>query len=509
MSKKRDRDEQPQKHKAIAEVREYALTEGLEFFYDRWREAYVTVPVKQHRETWRVASPELRGWVEHAFYKKFGAVPDPWIKDTLKKFRLQALYEGEEREIHVRAAEEGGVLYVDLADGDWRAIQIDSTGWRVIEKPGVKFRRTLGMAALPEPQAGGNLRSLSRFLNVRPEHEVLLLSWVTYSIRSKVPYPILAFSGVQGAGKTTASRILRALIDPSITEITTQPRSERDLVMAASNSRVLAFDNLSNISADFSDTLCRVATGGAHRERKYFTNDGSERLFVYQNPVIVNGIEDLPQRPDLLDRAILVHLDPISEGRRRDETELKAELAEAGPALFGALLDTVAVGLANVGKVRLDSLPRMADFAKWGVAIEKHLGFPEGTFLRTYEKNREEGVCTAIEASPVVRLLHGYLECSGSFYGTASELLAALHRRAQAAEPLALKNPRFPKSASQLSAEVARMEPALSKLDISVERSRTNTTRLLRLKLNDGPDDGASEDFVTIQELENAEVVTA
>lgn len=271
-----------QKHEAITEVSQHAMDEGLEFFHDRWREAYVTVPVSKHRETWRVESPELRGWVEHAFYKKFGAVPEPWIKDTLKAFRLKSLYDGQQRNVHVRAAEENGVLYVDLADGAWRAVQVGPEGWRIVDNPDVKFRRTLGMAPLPEPQPGGNLRDLSSFLNVRREHEVLLLSWLTYSIRSGVPYPILAFSGVQGAGKTTASRILRSLIDPSITEITTQPRSERDLVMAASNSRVLAFDNLSNIDANFSDTLCRVATGGAHRERKYYTNDGSERLFVYK-----------------------------------------------------------------------------------------------------------------------------------------------------------------------------------------------------------------------------------
>jgi hypothetical protein len=512
MNKKKQDSERPEKHEAIAEVREHALDEGLEFFHDRWHEAWVTVPVKDHRETWRVESPELRGWVEHAFYKKFGgAVPKPWIKDTVEKFRVVALYEGEQREIHVRSAEEDGALFVDLADDAWRAVQVSSTGWRVIEKPGIKFRRSLGMAPLPDPQPGGSLRDLFRFLNVRQEHEALLLAWLTYCVRPSVPYPILAFSGVQGAGKTTASRILRALIDPSIAEITMQPRSERDLVMAASNSRVLAFDNLSSIDAAFSDTLCRVATGGAHRERKYFTNDGSERLFTYRNPVVVNGIEDLPQRPDLLDRTILVHLDPISESRRRDEVDLKEEFAKAYPKLFGAVLDAVAVGLARVGDVRLSSLPRMAGFAKWGVAIEKHLEFKEATFLRAYEKNREESVSTAIEASPIAAMLHGYLghEADGLFHGTASELLKALHDRAQATDQLALKNPRWPKSPSHLSAEIARMEPALAKLHICVERSRRTTTRLLTLTLADGDDgDGGEDGSVISQSVELAQDMT-
>src|SRR5437660_564884 len=132
-----------QKQDAIVKVGEHARQTGLEFFHDRWREAYATVPVKGHTETWRIGSLEMRSWVERAFYEKFGCAPQPWVNLMLDEFRLRALYEGEQREVHVRTAEADGVLYIDMADEQWRAIQVTPTGWSVIEQPAVKFRRTL------------------------------------------------------------------------------------------------------------------------------------------------------------------------------------------------------------------------------------------------------------------------------------------------------------------------------------------------------------------------------
>ena len=39
-------------------------------------------------------------------------------------------------------------------------------------------------------------------------------------------------------------------------------------------------------------------------------------------PVILNGIEDIVERPDLADRAVFLTLEPIPEERRRPEGEL-------------------------------------------------------------------------------------------------------------------------------------------------------------------------------------------
>ena len=96
------------------------------------------------------------------------------------------------------------------------------------------------------------------------------------------------------------------------------------------------------------------------------------------------------------------------------------------PQILGALLDGVSAALRNLATVKLDGLPRMADFALWASAAETAFGWDEGTFYRAYQGNRESANEVALEASPIARPLLEVLEERGSWSGTASELLTAL-----------------------------------------------------------------------------------
>ena len=101
-------------------------------------------------------------------------------------------------------------------------------------------------------------------------------------------------------------------------------------------------------------------------------------------PVLANGISDIVTRPDLLDRAVQITLPPIPEGGRRTEKELWRAFEEARPRILGALLGAVSTAMRNIGSVRLDSIPRMADFCAWAVASESALPWPNGVFIRDY-----------------------------------------------------------------------------------------------------------------------------
>ena len=63
------------------------------------------------------------------------------------------------------------------------------------------------------------------------------------------PYPLLAISGEQGSAKTVLSKLLRALVDPNVAPVRALPREERELMIAAHNGHLLAFDNLSGLPA--------------------------------------------------------------------------------------------------------------------------------------------------------------------------------------------------------------------------------------------------------------------
>ncbi len=160
----------------------------------------------------------------------------------------------------------------------------------------------------------------------------------------------------------------------------------------------MAFDNLSGIKDNLSDALCVLSTGGGFGARELYTDD-DEKLFDAKRPILLNGIEDLATRPDLLDRAITLTLPVIADEQRRDENELWKQFEEVRPRVLGALLDVVSVALKNLPNARMESKPRMADFALWITAAEPALGWKPGAFLTAYTENRGQANEIALESA--------------------------------------------------------------------------------------------------------------
>ena len=267
------------------------------------------------------------------------------IRSALDLLEARAQFDGPQRAVHVRIAEHGGHIYLDLADEHWRAVDIGPEGWRVIEHPPVRFRRPVGMLPLPVPERGGSIETLQSFLNLPSRNDfVLIVAWLLAALRSGGPYPLLAISGEQGSAKTVLSKLLKALIDPNAAPVRALSREERELMIAANNGYLLAFDNLSGLPSWLSDALCRLATGGSFAVRQLYTDD-DEVLFEAARPILLNGIEDVISRPDLGDRAIFLTLASIGEAQRRPESELWREFEIARPRILGALLDAMVHGL--------------------------------------------------------------------------------------------------------------------------------------------------------------------
>ena len=287
---------------------------------------YADLDINGHRETWSIRSSGFKDWLMRRYYEETGGAPNSEAMQSARGvIQARARFDAPERVVYVRVGGLDGRLYLDLCDESWRAVEIDATGWRIIDSPPVRFRRAAGMKALPAPASGGSVETLRSFLNVKRYADfVLAVSWLLEAFRDCGPYPVLVLSGEQGSAKSTFSELLRALIDPNTAPLRALSREDRELFIAANNGHVLAFDNVSGLRDWISDTLCRLATGGGFAVRQLYT-DQDEVLFDAARPVILNGIEDIVARPDLADRAVFLTLEPISEDRRRLEAELWAE----------------------------------------------------------------------------------------------------------------------------------------------------------------------------------------
>jgi hypothetical protein len=456
-----------------------------ELFHAPDKECFASIQVGEHRETWKIRSKGFRRWLLQRFHKDTGTAPNgEAIQTAINSIEAKADYQGPEISVHIRAAEAHGKYYIDLCDPEWRAIEIDENGWRIVSEPVVRFRRPAGMRPLPDPVRGGSVEDLRPFLNIVHEHDfILVVAWLLAAMRPRGPYPVLAVAGEQGSAKSTMSVLLRSLIDPNVAPLRALPREDRDLFISANNGYVLCFDNVSGLPSWISDTLCRLATGGGFSSRKLYEND-EEQLFEAQRPLVLNGIEDIVARPDLADRSIFVTLAPIPEDRRRAEAEIFSEFAAAAPKILGALLDVTVYGINEIHAVQLDRLPRMADFAKWGAACEGALG-DNGCFTAAYDRNLAGAVDTVIESDLVADAIIEFMADRTSWEGKPSDLLGALN--SQVGDRISNQK-EWPKQPNRLSGKLTRMATPLRKRGIDITREREaggNRKRIIKILRRD------------------------
>jgi hypothetical protein len=463
---------------------------GAEFFHTPAGETYATIPVGEHRETHLVKSRGFRRWLVRGFYEQYDRPPGAQaLQDALGLLEARAQFDGAEREVNVRVAGNDNAIYVDLANERWEAVEITASGWRVVSGPPVRFRRPRGMLPLPTPTERRDDRDglddlLQDFINVADKSTLkLIVAWMVQALRPTGPYPVLLFQGEQGSAKSTAERLVRALVDPSTAPLRTTPRNERDLVIAATNSWCVAFDNISTLPPWCSDALCRLSTGGGFSARELYT-DAEEVLFDATRPIALNGITDVATRPDLLDRALIVPLPPIPEEKRRPEAAVWRQFEEVRPSILAALFDAVSGALGAVESVRLEGMPRMADFAVWATAAESALGWESGAFMAAYAGNRAEATESALEADPVAIAVREFMEGRDEWTGTAGELWEALSELVGEA----IKHTKaWPGAPNALSGRLKRLAPALRGIGIEYEDARlpgNERKRAKRLRKN-------------------------
>ena len=445
----------------------------LEVFHTPDGVPYARIEVDGHIEHHKVSSQPFKQRLAFQLYRENGKGPSSQaVQDAVQVISGQALFEGSAWDVHLRIAEYCGKIYLDLCNEGWKIIEIDKTGWRIIEakESPIIFRRTGSMRPLPIPAATGNVKKIRNFLNVNDKNLALILGWLINAFRPGYPFPILLLSGEQGTAKSTATKVLRDLIDPSVTPFRSSPRNEHDLVIAATGSWVIGVDNLSSIPDWLSDAFCRLSTGGGFGARRLYTDD-EEAVFNAKRPIVLNGIGDLASRSDLLDRSLVVRLEPIPQHRRKTESSFWKEFEIEKSEILAGLLSAVSCGLRGIGEVNLCETPRMADFAHWVVACEPGLELPKDAFLNAYIQNRIDAHAIVLEDSLLAEVIQEFCE-QGATEGEyrlcdilLKDFLSQL--RAKAGDRRA-NDKHFPKSSKGLRNGIDRISPNLREIGIHI-----------------------------------------
>jgi hypothetical protein len=408
----------------------------------------------------RGGKDSLRAELSQAYYQKHKtAAPQQALADAM--LVLEGLAQTQDpRQVHLRVAKANGAVWLDLGDAAETAIQIDSTGWsKAGEGVPVLFRRTALTGVLPVPQAEGDLDLLWDHLNVAKADRPLVVAWLVAAVVDpEIPHPILAMFGEQGTGKSTASRRIVAVVDPSPVPLRKPPRDQESWVTAAQGSWVVGLDNLSWVPDWLSDSLCRAATGDGDVRRALYT-DGSLAVFAFRRCVLLNGIDVGALRGDLADRIVKIDLERIWESDRLTERQLSEQWDRDYAEILGGLLSLAAEVIGVLSSLRLESSPRMADFALILAALDQLQGTSGlARFLDQAASMAED----SLSSNPFLGRMD---ELCLDFTGKAAELLAKVTPDADGWRP-----PRnWPKDPRAVTTLLRRNAPALRQAGWTVE----------------------------------------
>lgn len=396
--------------------------------------AYAGIRVNDCVQIVSIESVKFKDFLSIEYSKEFGHFPHTCnLKEVIYQFLARARYSGMKCSLDFRIAKKDKhSLYYDLGTDDGRGVIITPNEWKVatITEPLFVRSDTTMEQVLPEKCSDLNhLYSIFKYINVNPSDRLLVLVYIISLFIQGFPHPLLLIHGSRWASKSTFSLLLKKLFDPGTTGLSWIPDKFDDLMHIFNNAQFVAFDNLSNISNDCSNALCRAVSWDAVLKRKLFKDEDCI-TYHFRRSICINGINAVANRPDLLDRSIIVEMERIDENNRKTEDEFWDGFKKELPKFLGCIFDILAKVVAMDNVKIAGRLPRMADFAQYGYKIAEALGGRGDEFLKDYAANETKRNDFVLEddiiAQLVVVFLKKYNHFDPSWKGTPTQFYTKL-----------------------------------------------------------------------------------
>ena len=467
----------------------------IELFLDETKTPYAAIRQDDHLETVPIESKRFEDWVGSMCYhyqKDYDAVPSIISKEEINKIQSILRYEAAStvRTLYLRVAGfvdteaadlDVNKIFYDLCNPNWEIVEITRNGWSIIkqDEKHLLFKRFSIMNPQVYPikdYPPDILQQFMKLINVDDDDEDNQLLAIVYIISlfllADLPKPMLNPNGPHGSGKSTYQEYLKLIVDPAAALTTAFPNSLAELVQVLSHSYVTFFDNVSGISEVTSDQLCRAVTGSGFVKRSLYTND-EDVIYNMKRAVGYNGISISAHKADLLDRLLNLKLKHIDKRKRKKLKQLQKEFERILPHLLGYIFDLLVKVLGRIGEVKLEELPRMADFAEMGELISRCLEYSEGKFIEAYSRNiaqtNEEVVNSNLVATAIILVLDKQMTLAGK----AGELLAQFNDLASKNAEIGnlVRNRWWPKTPRGFSNRITEIEPNLKEVGIIIERN--------------------------------------
>lgn len=395
--------------------------------------AYIEIPGNKkgsHIDA-RIGDREFDDFLEIDSVNKFKEAITPGRKGACIRYLTAKVRElSKIRETHNRVAMIDNAIYIDSGN-DARTIKITAKGVKRPKRSKPKFIQSNLKIPFPDPDnENASLDAFLELVNIKNKHDIqLVITWMLFSFFTGVSKPVLIIQGSKGCAKSYTQSTIKKIIDPSSSLLRTPPRASDDVVIAATNSHVLSYNNVSKLSQAMQDDMCLISTGGTYASRKKFT-DLNEVTSDIRRPMMMNGITNFITADDLQQRCIFIHCGEISPSDRKIEQELNEIYEQNKSEIFGWIVNSLIEVMKHMHSTEMpNQLDRMADFYYFGHVVEKALGRKKGSFARAFKANQTAHAKYRLKASPValaiIELKHSELL---PFTGTMKELLHTLQK---------------------------------------------------------------------------------
>lgn len=483
---------------------------SCELFTDERNVAYAKYPVGDHMEIWPINSRRFKYYLfklGRELSKNYN-IPSKESINSACSYIEAITFEQSEKRLNNRVAEYDGAFWYDLSNPEWEVIKITDKNWEIITNPPTILRRETHQQPQLYPVKDGDPWRFFDFVNVPSDKKLLVLVQIISYFIPDIPHPVLIIYGSPGSGKSSFTEFCRSIIDPSKVPKLTIPKTDRELMQNFDHHYAAFFDNLDTIPAWLSDQICRAVTGECSEHRALYTND-EPILRSYRRCVAINGVNIAATRTDLLDRSILLKLGRISTNERLEEKFLRDEFKSTLPEILGGILNVVVRAMRIYPSVKLDNLPRMADFAKWGYSIAEALGSYGDEFLKQYSTDEEERMVESSENHPLATAVIKYIEKTKKWQGSPTKLLEELETFAKGYK-ISTESKLWPETAVWLTRRLNEIEPILSSQHIVYSSEKKGKGRIIYLEhINEGSNDPSqiptNTDFTDLLTLNESE----
>ena len=457
------------------------LDENVRFFCDQDNplEVYVEYPEPDGSlATVSVRSQMFRAFLGYMYREESGELTTPDFEPVIQSeiYKTQYLRENMiEKLRRVTGSLTDGKIAYFLADDQWSTLFIKGTGWKVGKSKKVKFTKSPLDAEQVMPVPDGDLLGLlRRYVNMDDEDFFLFTVYVVQAFSRTSSHFAAIISSEKGTGKSTLTKLLRDLIDPSKAGVPLMPSNDGDLKTYLADSYVVCFDNTAVLSTKFSNILCAAITGSKAAKRKLYT-DCDHIILNLHNMVVINGIDIVPYQSDLAERSLLFELRKISEEKRITDAAFWAAFKKDRPVILGAILDTLVKAINILPNLQTKSLHRMADANLEMLAIAVALGKTEQEFQEILGRNNKKLQESYAENNAFVNAIVDFIRTHGNQDAPASKI----YDRLRGTKARDVKD--FPNSASALSKRLNREKEALEQMGIRFSKYKKNDYNYITL----------------------------